>query len=351
MRVVVLCGPPALALLAVGCAPGVELDPGDGGSDGAMADAASDAAFQDCAHLWMDLSAPLPDVILLLDHSVSMLGRLGHGGTPRWDVLVDALMDPPTGLATRLAPHLTLGAAVYDAPFADPAAPRQDSPWCPVVNGVMPAPDNLEPIQELLDLVGTPVGGTPTAEALLSVVSGLVDGGEPPPGGRVLLLVTDLGTGGCGGVDATRGTIVAAGDAFAAGVRVHVLALDVWDHPWSDRLIYLQRLANAGVGLEPEGPGNAPFFFANEPGDIRLELGRLLSTAARSCILPVEGTIELRQADEAAVEVAGSELRYGDPDGWRVVDEHTIELLGAGCDELLSARQGALTVSFPCEVF
>ena len=48
------------------------------------------------------------------------------------------------------------------------------------------------------------------------------------------------------------------------------------------------------------------------------------------------------------VELSCEEWRYDDPDGWRLADPGTLELLGAACEAYLAATDPALTAAFPC---
>jgi hypothetical protein len=44
----------------------------------------------------------------------------------------------------------------------------------------------------------------------------------------------------------------------------------------------------------------------------------------------------------------GEELPFDDPDGWRLVDPSTLELLGAACEAYKAADNPVLTAAFPC---
>ena len=88
-------------------------------------------------------------------------------------------------------------------------------------------------------------------------------------------------------------------------------------------------------------------YTANDPAELQAAFEDILGRA-RSCSLTLEGTLDLEDAPQGEVVLNGTELGYDDPNGWRVVDPHTIELVGDACREYLDSEELVLTATFPC---
>jgi hypothetical protein len=56
-----------------------------------------------------------------------------------------------------------------------------------------------------------------------------------------------------------------------------------------------------------------------------------------------------QQTAQGGVQCAGSMTAA--PDGWRLGDPHSIELLGAACAKFLLSSDAVLDARFPCAVF
>ena len=51
------------------------------------------------------------------------------------------------------------------------------------------------------------------------------------------------------------------------------------------------------------------------------------------------------------VEVNGMDVPCNDPNGWKLIDERTIELQGAACENFIASPEVTLRAGFPCGVF
>ncbi len=98
---------------------------------------------------------------------------------------------------------------------------------------------------------------------------------------------------------------------------------------------------------DPDGAEDAVFYTANDPDELRAAFDDIIGRA-RSCLLTLRGTLDLTEAADGEVVLNGVALVYDDPNGWRAVDAHTIELVGAACDTFLEADELDLSATFPC---
>lgn len=289
----------------------------------------------ECPHIHVDLEALVPEVLLLLDQSGSMDEDFGN--TDRWNAMVEALVDPDVGVVPQLQDVVRFGATLYTG-YA------KEGGECPALLSVPPALSNLGPIETLLDDNG-PAGDTPTGESVDAVVSGWPDDPDGDPVARVIVLATDGEPDTCAQPNPQLGqpeSIAAVQNAYGLGIRTFVLSLgnDVGAG-------HLQDLANAGSGLPVDGPEDAVFYTANDPAELQAAFEDIIGRA-RSCLLTLEGTLDLDEAPEGEVVLNGVELGYDDPNGWRVVDAHTIELVGDACTTFLEADVLDLSALFPC---
>ncbi|MCH2108377.1 MAG: hypothetical protein MK135_03550 [Polyangiaceae bacterium] len=87
---------------------------------------------------------------------------------------------------------------------------------------------------------------------------------------------------------------------------------------------HLQKVANLGIGLPADESVNpAEYFTANNQSGLDDAFSKIV-VQARSCL-------------------------FGE-NGWRVVGESTIELLGSAC-ESINSGQKVLDIDFPCDVY
>jgi hypothetical protein len=125
---------------------------------------------------------------------------------------------------------------------------------------------------------------------------------------------------------------------------------------------HLDEVARHG---QPSNP-NAKTFSPMTPQDLVTTLAAVLGGAI-GCEVALNGTVVSGRECSGMVEVNGNPLaccRDGGggswtcndaaapmPDGWRLKDERTVELMGAACTQFLLATQASLRAAFPCGVF
>ncbi|RLB56313.1 MAG: hypothetical protein DRI34_09325 [Deltaproteobacteria bacterium] len=293
---------------------------------------------EECASVSVELEHIIPTVMLLIDQSGSMSDDFG--GTSRWQAMRAALADPQQGVVYQLQDEIIFGAALYtsDGGFAGGD--------CPILQKVAPALHNAQAIGKLIGDNG-PQGDTPTGESITAVVSYL--DGLPPDSItplRIIVLATDGEPDTCEVPNPQTGqpqAVAAAQAAFSAGVKTFILSVG------SDvAASHLQDMANAGAGLDVGGGQNAPYYVANDPEQLRQAFEQI-AQGSRSCLFALEGEVQpIEYAAYGKVVLNGRELEFQDPDGWRLADAGTLELLGSACREYLDTENPTLEASFPC---
>lgn len=335
-------------LLAAGCAAASSEAPDGGGGASGHDASASDGggpsvADADCPSLAVGLTAVTPTVLLLLDQSGSMADPFGGGGMSRYEAMTYALTDPTVGVVSRLADRVVFGASLYTSHDGSAGG------VCPILRSVMPAPDATASIRQLL-LTNGPDGDTPTGEAISGAAAILKAIGTDPDSESPLIIVlaTDGEPDTCAIPNPQTGqpeATAAVQSAFAAGVRLFILAVgDEVGVP------HQQAMANAGAGLPPDGSGgNAPLYQAADPAELVARFDEIVN-GVRTCLFNLDGAVDPALADTGTVTLDGVTLTQDGPDGWRFVDEDTIELLGAACDTVLGDPSVVLLAEFSCGV-
>ena len=306
-----------------------------------------DASYPDygntCPNVEVAARRVTPTVIFVIDQSDSM--NLPFGDSTRWDALRDSLLDPENGLIPPLADQVRFGLALYSAE-AEGGAAGPPIGECPLLTQVEARVDNYEAIRATYE-AAEPIDETPTGDAIEAVLDDWLGQPDRPTDPVILILATDGDPDRCEELNPQNGqaeTIAAVDRAFAANIRTFVISVgpDVsTDH--------LQDVANAGLGIAASGT-DAEFWVAGEDGGLRTALQEIIG-GELSCTLELSSP--LRNVDDACrgtVTLNDREVPCDDPDGWRAVDEDTIELLGDSCEELQTTPGVTLRATFPCDV-
>jgi hypothetical protein len=192
----------------------------------------------------------------------------------------------------------------------------------------------------------TPPGhNTPTALALAQVLQGL-PAAAAASGPQHVVLATDGRPYQCfdsvtlepPAVDYAA-VVTVAQQAAAAGVTVHVLSLAPADGEFA---VHLDQVALAGGTTAALLPADGAELVAQLEGVV---------AAAISCEVQLDGRVT------AGVRCGGSVVLSGDPlacegsDGYRIVGEDRLELLGSACERFKLDPDATLAVTFPCEAF
>ncbi|MEM1413734.1 MAG: fibro-slime domain-containing protein [Myxococcota bacterium] len=243
--------------------------------------------------------------------------------------------DTSTGVIDTLDDQVRFGLLTYTSrQYEDSSSCAGPSEGVSVV-----ALDNLNATKSFFE-TNHPSGGTPTAEALREVYDDIV-ATPPPDGPSIVILATDGSPNGCS--TNSRADVVAQVDrGFGNGITTYVVSVGsgvAVDH--------LQDVANAGVGVTAADP-DAPFFVAGTATELSMTLESLIRSSITCELDTTTGTIAADVACSGIVTLNGRPLACEDPNGWRRVDEDTIEIQGTACDELLADGTSVVTGRFPC---
>ncbi len=298
-----------------------------------------------CLDLDINLQHAIPTVALLIDQSSSMLEGFG-GGMNRWEAAYASLMDPNNGLTMDIQGAFRIGLSLYSS--------NDGGPDCPLLADVRPELNNYEPMNRVFSRA-EPIEDTPTGESILGTLRQFDV--HPDQGRKILLLATDGEPDTCAQPDPQRGqpeSVAAAQAAYAQGVETIILS--VGNQVGAP---HLEDMANAGVGMLVGGAQQAPYYTADNPEQLKVEMQAIIDSA-RSCIFRVEGgIIDPGIVDQSSVTVDGVAIQYGDPNGWRYHQNRAtcqgakqcLELQGDACTKIQDGQPHNIHGDFLCTYY
>jgi hypothetical protein len=291
-----------------------------------------------CADVLLDARLTTPRVILIVDQSSSMTEDFGGSGS-RWNVLKNFLLQDPGGLIEALQTQVEFGLALYSATSGGDGGPPIGE--CPMITSVPPALNNYNAIESVYRPADV-IEDTPTGDAVDAVLASIVGVPDPDDDPTIFIVATDGEPDRCEELDPQNGqaeAIAAVERAFDAGIRTYMISVGEGVVSAS----HMQDMANAGVGST-----GAPYWITGDDAGLRAALLSIVG-GVLSCDVTLSGRLDPALACTGTVTLNGRELVCDDPDGWRVVDESHIEILGEACNEL-TAGGAVLEASFPCDV-
>lgn len=311
-----------------------------------------------CEAVHVNADPQTPDMMIVLDRS----GSMTEGG--RWMPSVSALRRVTMELQSQirfglaLFPDPAAGGAVRDiteclnAP--DPLACLNElaAPGAACAPGgivVQTALDNAAAIGQALDMT-LPSGGTPTGETLQAVADAFAMPQVDPDAitrPKYILLVTD-GQPTCPNGMGSRTTQPdvdqsnAAIDALTAlGVLTYVIGYDT-SGPGNEMFAsVLDGFAQRG------GTGDTQHRPVEDEQSLLTEMQRIAGEAV-SCSFVLEQAPP--SADYVLVRLDGQQINLGDADGWQLVGERNVQLMGAACETLKDGGPHSIDVEVRCEV-
>jgi hypothetical protein len=346
---------------SAGSSPGSDMfgnaDPnasaGPGASGGSGTGVPVGAPGSTCASGLANTSPVTPTVWLVLDGSGSMDEEFDNGSS-RWDVLRSSLMDDD-GLVTRLQHGVRFGMVLYSGIDEE----EQTSPdMCVDLVTVQPAISNYDaiaaqfPDQEL-------GGWTPTDRALEHVVATLPVTNEQVLDEEVGPIYVILATDGapndhCGGDPSQQGgggnnnsgldpavaqrVIAATQNGVQMGMHMFIISLAGGDDVLQQHLEEVARVT--GTNMPPFVPSNRDALIAT--------LQQIIGDA--TCQIQLDGAVVTGRECSGEVLLNGNALDCNSDDGWRLMNESTVQLTGSACDTFLGA-QSQVSASFPCGAF
>ena len=339
------------------------------GQSGASAGTASGAQDGPCDVVHLNASPSTPDMLIVLDRS----GSMGEEG--RWMPsaaavrgIVESLQaqirfglalfpDPATTAATTssidITPCLTdpdpVTCAANLLADAGVANNGNDGACAPGKIVVPVALNNAAAIGAQLDMT-QPNGGTPTPGTLQNLLDEFAAPSDnpdvvTPP--KFILLVTDgqptcpAGLGSATtpqDIDASNAAIEAL---TARGVRTYVIGYNTTG-PGNEMLAsVLDGFAVRG------GTGDMQHRPVEDEQSLLTEFQRIAG-AAVSCTFALDQAPP--QADHVLVRVDGVQVNLDDPNGWHLVGDRTVELVGTACDTLQSDGDHMVDAEVHCDV-
>ena len=341
-------------------------------------------AGMSCADANVHTSTAEPEILFVLDGSGSMCAPFGNG--TRWEAVRSALLGSAMdGLVYRLQQTVHFGMLIYDGTI-DPiallaATEASPSPMCagmylgakgmgecpglvqvPVVLNNAMAIDTAFPQTEL-------GGSTPTDKAMKVAVDQMIamknldPDAKPHP--QYIILATDgqpndiciAGLGGDGSLQ--KSNVLAEIDRAAmANIITFVVSLADGDPGLQ---AHLDEAAKHG---EPQNP-MAHTFNPMTPEDLTNTLIAIIGGAV-GCEITLNGAVTVGRECSGFVKLGGMAapccqvgaggavcdgVNVNPPNGWRLKDTSTIELLGTTCEQFLASPDLLLEAGFPCDVF
>lgn len=291
----------------------------------------------ECADIELNATPSVPTVIMVVDRSLSM--NYGFDGSTRWNTLRSALLDSNTGLIHDLQDSVRFGLAM----FTSSPGSWNHSGECPAIASVSPAMDNFASIENAYGSA-EPLGGTPTGESINAIVDNLTANPPPATGPTVLILATDGEPNDCAHQSNLSGigrpaAIAAVQRAYSRGFRTYVIGIDREIAPE-----HLQDVANAGVGATDL---DAPYWVAGDDAGLKDALHQIVGDQL-SCEFALHGSVTPGEECNGEVTLNSAPLACNGVDGWELVNDHTIRLQGAACNQLKAGGPIAVHASFPC---
>lgn len=292
-------------------------------SDGPGSGGGPDA---NCPAVQFTAESVTPSIGLLLDQSGSMYDN-NFGNVDRYTAMRDALVGA-NGVVNQLQSKAYFGSMLYTT-----------EPACPIVDQVPRALNNANAIRASIDSrLGVRGANTPTPKAIDAMVQSFVQNPAPAGSPPLIVLATDGVPNDCDqNTDTRPQSVEAARRAYAAGIPVYVLAIDIVNQHFQD-------LANAGQGVQ-QGQPNAPVYAANDAASLAAAFNQIIGGAV-SCDLTINGMIDESQAQSGTVTLNGTPLTYGTD--WELVGNNTIRLIGNACTTLKNTQNPTVNAEFPC---
>jgi hypothetical protein len=270
-----------------------------------------------------------PSIGLVLDQSGSMIDN-NLGNVTRYQAMRDALVGT-TGVVTSLEAKAYFGALLYTCSNATNTLE---------INQVGRGINNAGTVRTLIDSkLNSRGGNTPTHSGINQMVTNFKQNKPPAGSPPVIVLATDGIPNAC---DDTNGggeaeSVAAAKAAYAAGIPVYVLAINLASSHFQD-------MANAGQGWQAGQP-NIPYYLANDAAALKAAFDTIIKGVI-SCDLPLTNSIDPTQAENGVLVVNGQTLVYGTD--WILVNGNVLRVQGAACTTLKAAANPVVSATFPC---
>jgi hypothetical protein len=284
-----------------------------------------------CEDVPVALTGVAPKVVFLLDQGAHM--DADFAGLSRWQAIGEALFGMQAGVVWAWEDVEHLGLVSFTSNNGDQGGA------CPIAETVGPQLQNGAAMQ-MVHTGLAPADDNPAGEAI--ELAAALFNGEPGH----LILLTGRTPDTCNSpnnmMQGASLAVTAAQAAFASGVTTRVV--EVGDIAVG----YAQQLANAGLGLAPQGPDSAPFWQPGDVATLTTDLDAILTSLA-SCELTLEPSLASGGEQLCSLTLDGMPATLGDPEGWNLAASDRITLAGAACQSFLQGATPDLVCA--CEAF
>jgi hypothetical protein len=355
-----------------------------GGGGGLDFDSGGGSDAPACQEFQVVFERRIPTVFVLVDRSGTMFDV--RNGTNAWDPLRGAVLQ----VVQQLQAEVRFGFGAFTG---------EQGQTCPIFDKVNPDLNNHGAIQTQYMALGRPTKGeTPTMMALPLARDALVN--DPGNGGKYILFVTDGEPDYCNddyaicpvdsvvyhlqrlhteqiqtlvlAVTTTAAPVPLGGlEAWANAGRglpaaifsfqgMNLTPLDIFNGcqgkpAWTAEFTAAGRNQQTNPSLgqySPQG-GNAPVY---RPSNLsQTELVSQISTAiqgVKSCRFDLQGRIKvkLEQQQRGRVLIEGTDVPFGEMDGWHMASDTELVLEGAACARWQDPANKVIDFKFPCDV-
>jgi hypothetical protein len=270
-------------------------------------------------------------------------------GVTRWQAVLNALIDPTNGVVYKVQSKVKFAVTMYTSHNGTAGG------TCPILTPPdlakqPPALNNADAIAKLLK-ASKPDTDTPTGDSINALIPKLeaylpLEGSGGPV---AILLATDGEPDSCAipNPDSNKPAEQAQTNALAVdaataawGKGIGTIILSVGNQVGA---AHLQAMANAGAGVT----SGAKYYVANDPAALADSFDQIIR-GVRNCLFKLSGTVADGKDSEGEVKLNGTTLKYNDPNGWKLKDSSTLELLGDACNTFKTSDPVSLEASFPC---
>ena len=127
--------------------------------------------------------------------------------------------------------------------------------------------------------------------------------------------------------------------AAANGIQTFVVGIAVE----AEAQNHLSQLATIGAT-------GSPVFTPANKDDLVNAITQIVGGAI-GCKVELNGTVVPGKECSGYVDLNSKKLTCNDPDGWKLVDQNHIELLGSACVTFQTDPKAILSAGFPCDAF
>lgn len=295
-----------------------------------------------CASVDVDFEIQIPTVALMIDRSGSML--FNDFDTSRWDAVGYALFNDTNGVVLELQDEVNFGLVMYNSNGGD------EGGECPIIIETPPALGVYDITKDLFETSAPQnIEDTPTGDSIDWIIDNFSFSEEGP---NIIVLATDGEPDTCEipnpnnpaeNPDGRTESESSVRRAWVNGISTYIISVG------SDVGVeHLEDLANIGVGKEKDDLNQEDVYVATST-DALIDAFSTIINGTRSCILTLDGTISKGYEDDGMVTIDDVEINQ-DENGYIIIDNSTIELVGDSCD-LIKSGDHKIGVEFPCESF